>query len=159
MMAAGQGRVQRAIQSFIAERTSALLEERDSEYRVSSVTTADLCGAAFNTAVVTKAQRVAVLRALKQIDIKKGMPPNTHIVRQRNRRQWFIVYDEYSAPPKQPKRKSRRNTKLAAVVRMLGSDKQGERDAALLAMQRVMKKEGLDWNDMAAAFESKLSDP
>jgi hypothetical protein len=142
-MSRGLGRVERAIKTLFAERGAFLVQ----------ISTEEVCRVVFNTPEVTKAQRVAVLRAMKQMvqhgTIKRFMPPNTRIVRSFNRRFWFI--QDNATKQKKP------STKLASVVRLLGSDKQGERDAAVLAMQRLMETSGMDWNDLAHAIENKLS--
>lgn len=39
-------------------------------------------------------------------------------------------------------------TKLACVLRLLGSDQPGERDAAGLAATRIVRGAGLDWDDL-----------
>ncbi len=41
--------------------------------------------------------------------------------------------------------------KLIKVLPLLSSDKQGERDAAALAAQRILTKAGLCWDDILAA--------
>jgi hypothetical protein len=123
-MSRGLGRVQLSIRAFIAERALG--------FRL--VKTDDFCGAAFQTAVVTKSQRRAVLRAIKRMTSTGALP--YRLERLDDHRQWWIR--NYSEAPLSPKRKRRSSSKIAAVVRMLGSDKQGERDAAVLAMQRLL---------------------
>ncbi len=45
-------------------------------------------------------------------------------------------------------------SKLAAVLALLGSPHQGERDAAALAADRLIKKHGLAWTDVLASGET-----
>lgn len=40
--------------------------------------------------------------------------------------------------------------RLAKILPLLSSDKQGERDAAALAAQRILTKAGLSWGDIIA---------
>jgi hypothetical protein len=41
-------------------------------------------------------------------------------------------------------------TRLSKILPLLSSDKQGERDAAALAAQRILTKAGLSWGDIIA---------
>jgi len=43
--------------------------------------------------------------------------------------------------------------RLAQLVRLLASDREGERMAAVAAIGRALKGEGHDWHDLAAAVE------
>lgn len=158
-MTAGRGRVQRAVRAFITERIAA------ADGMICIITTDHLCEAAFQTDVITKSQRVAVLRVMKHMwqnnRTLNGLPPNL-CLRSSNRREWKIaqIDEEYVASPKAAKAPRRRSSsKLAAIIRMLRSNQQGERDAAVLALQRKMTADGLDWDDLAAAVESKFADP
>lgn len=42
-------------------------------------------------------------------------------------------------------------TRLASILGMLGSDHQGERDAAALAANRLVRDRGVAWSDLLAA--------
>lgn len=49
--------------------------------------------------------------------------------------------------------------KLAKVLPLLGSDKQGERDAAALAAHRILLKAGMSWGDVLAAKPPEHREP
>jgi hypothetical protein len=50
----------------------------------------------------------------------------------------------------------KRNAKLAKVVRMLGADG-AEAQAGLEAARRLLQRYGMDWHDVAAAIEGRLT--
>lgn len=50
-------------------------------------------------------------------------------------------------------------TKLAAVLGLLGSPHQGERDAAALAADRLVRKHGLSWGDVLAPQPQSVPHP
>jgi len=47
--------------------------------------------------------------------------------------------------------------KLAKYIRLLGSDKQGEREAALAAMERTLESHGFDFTDLGHYVEQPTS--
>jgi hypothetical protein len=49
--------------------------------------------------------------------------------------------------------------RLANLLPLIGSDKQGERDAAALTAQRILAKAGLSWDDILAAAPAPHPEP
>jgi hypothetical protein len=146
-MSKGPGRVQRAMLELFST-----LDTREENFI--QVTTKDFCRVVFETEQVTKAQQVSVLRVIKRLPDGSPLPgaPLWRIQRASSGRFWFLER-AMPAPPPQRQPKPKVDRKLAAALRLLASNHPGERDAALLAAQRLLEAKGLDWNDVATMVD------
>jgi hypothetical protein len=150
-MAEGLGRIQRAVLACISD---AIATHPGADF---DMTTADVVRAVYGTDRASKSQRVAVLRVLRRLP--NGPLPGVagwYWVRHGNRRAWSLLAPQpqihQSVPP--PSRPlPRHDGRLAAAMRLLASDKPGERDSALLAAGRLLAARNMTWDDVAKAVE------
>ncbi len=144
-MSRGAGRVERTLLAWV--NTPGLLK----------ATTEELCRAVFETTQVTKSQRVSLLRVMRRFPDGSTLPGPAmlSIFRTRNKRSWLFFGPATTSPSKRT-RKTSTDRKLASALRLLASNHSGERDAALLAAQRLLSAKGLDWNDVAAIVEREM---
>jgi hypothetical protein len=149
------GRIQRGVLDAIG---AAILAAggRDAE-----ISTADVVRAVYGDGEVTKARRVSVLRVTRELP--NGVLPGSggwYIVRRRNHRGWILVAPEpqpqAGEPPPQIPRRPAHDGQLAAAIRLLGSDIDGERMAALGAVDRLLAVRGYSWADVAMVMEERL---
>jgi hypothetical protein len=150
-MADGLGKVQRAVLTCISD---AIVAHGNNDF---DLTTGAIVKAVYGTEAPSKSQRVAVLRVLRRLP--NGPLPGAagwYWVRHSNRRGWALLAPQPQQaqgepPPSTPL--PRQDGRLAGAMRLLGSSSPGERDAALLACNRLLQARNLSWDDVARAVE------
>ncbi len=145
-MSIGHGSVSRGVIDFIVGACAI-------SYREEFVTTTEqICRAVYRRAEVTKDQRSSVLRAIRRLP--SWRVPQTGgwtMVRQHNRRGWLFIAPPSNYSPADPERVETKSSggKIASAIRMLTAETPGERDAAVLAVSRLLAAKGMSWNDVA----------
>jgi hypothetical protein len=157
-MSRGAGRVERLLRIHF----DALAMERRCVW---DAPTEHFCREVYATEKVTKAQRVAVLRVLHRLAspspyanlvtlMRGGTPPEDHWHGQwrlwqcHGRRRWSL-----EARP--PAGEGKLDRTLKKLLGMMGSAHEGERANAAALADRMIRENGLTWNDVVSVPRSR----